>query len=239
MMNRALRKIRARDDLGVAEESAIRQAITDVREVRADQLIVREGVQLNRSTLLLDGLLCRFKDLHNGERQITEFHYPGDFADLHSFTLKRLDHNVMSLTKCCIASMAHDALERITEEFPHLTRIFWFMTNLDAAIHREWVLSLGRRSAIARLAHLFCEAHLRLEIVGLADDAGFDLGLTQADLSEALGLTAVHVNRTLKELREQGLALFRNGRVSLIDLPGLRSIAEFDPAYLYLEKWHR
>ena len=97
-------------------------------------------------------------------------------------------------------------------------------------------MSLGRRSAIARLAHLFCELHVRLDLVGLAEGLEYDLSLTQAEISECLGLTSVHVNRTLKELREGGLAEFRAGRVTILDLAGLRRVAEFDPAYLYLEK---
>ena len=130
----------------------------------------------------------------------------------------------------------HDRLKALTEEFPHLTRLYWFMTNLDAAIHREWVLSLGRRSALARVAHLFCELQVKLGIVGLADESGYALGLTQADLAECLGLTPVHVNRTLRQLREGGLVEFRGGRVAIGDLAGLRRAAEFDPAYLYLDR---
>ena len=129
----------------------------------------------------------------------------------------------------------HDRLRAVTDTHPHLTRLFWFMTNLDASIHREWVLSLGRRSALSRMAHLFCELAVRLGIVGLADETGYDLALTQTDLAECLGLTPVHVNRTLKQLRERGLVEFRGGRVAIQDRPGLERVAEFDPAYLYLE----
>ena len=132
------------------------------------------------STLLLDGLMCRYKDLRNGSRQISELHVSGDFVDLHSFTLKKLDHNIMALTPCRIAQVPHERLKAITEQFPHLTRVLWFSTNLDAAIHREWVLSLGRRTALARLAHLFCELHARLQIVGLTDGLDYKIGLTQS-----------------------------------------------------------
>jgi hypothetical protein len=116
------------------------------------------------------------------------------------------------------------------------SRGFWFATNLDACIHREWEVSLGRRTAIERTAHLLCELQARMLVVGLADDTGFALPLTQAELSECLGLTSVHVNRVLRELRERGLVEFRNARVTLLNLAGLQTIAEFDPAYLYLEK---
>ena len=142
----------------------------------------------------------------------------------------------MALTPCIVAAVPHTALQRITEEHPHLTRVYWFATNLDAAIHREWELSLGRRSAIARVAHLLCEMRVRLGLVGLAEELRYDLPLTQTDLAECLGLTAIHVNRTLKELRELDVVEFRGGRVEIRDLRALEKIAEFDPAYLYLKR---
>ena len=132
--------------------------------------------------------------------------------------------------------MPHRALNDITERHPHLARLYWFSTNLDAAVHREWMLSLGRRSALSKVAHLFCELHVRLGLVGLSDDAGYDLALTQIDLAECVGMTPVHVNRLLRDLREQGAVEFGKGRVTIGDLNLLRRIAEFDPAYLYLER---
>ena len=236
MIEKHLTKLRVRDHLSPAEESAIGGAVTEYRDYRAHLTFIEPYQDLQHSTLLLDGLMCRYKDLRNGQRQVTELHVAGDFADLHSFTLKRLDHSVATLTPCRVAIVPHENLRRITEQHPHLTRIYWFSTNLDAAIHREWQLSLGRRSALSRAAHLFCELQVRLGLVGLAEEDGYSLGLTQADLAECLGLTSVHVNRTLKELREQGLMEFRSFQVRIFDLAGLRRVAEFDPAYLYLER---
>jgi CRP-like cAMP-binding protein len=231
-----LLKLRARDDISAEEESALRAAMGEVREYPADRTFIRAGEELTVSTLVLDGLICRYKDLRDGQRQITELHVAGDFADLHSFTLKRLDHNIMALTPARAALFPHDRLREITERHPHLTRVLWFMTNLDAAIHREWVLSLGRRSALSRVAHLFCELHVRLGVVGLSDEAGYSLPLTQTDLAECVGLTPIHVNRTLKALRTRGLVEFRARRVYLKDMEGLKRVAEFDPSYLYLER---
>lgn len=236
MIERHLAKLRARDEISADEERAIRGAVTELREYSADKTFIRPGEELNHSTLLLDGLMCRYKDLRDGQRQITELHVAGDFADMHSFTLKRLDHHVMTLTPCRVAIVPHENMKAITEKHPHLTRVYWFATNLDAAIHREWELSLGRRSAISRLAHLFCELHVRLGIVGLIEGLEYDLDLTQMDLAECLGLTAVHINRMLKELREQGLVEFRGSRVIIGNLPALQKVAEFDPAFLYLER---
>lgn len=236
MIEAHLLKLRARDTLSPEEERAIRGVFAEVKDVPADKTIIRAGDELSFSVLLLDGILCRYKDLRDGSRQISELHVAGDFADLHGFTLKRLDHSILGLTRCRIALAPHDRLEAVTAEHPHLARLWWFTTNMDAAIHREWVLSLGRRSALSRTAHLFCELGVRLGLVGLADEAGYDLALTQADLAECLGLTPVHVNRTLKELRTRGLVEFRGGRVAIHDRAGLERVAEFDPAYLYLER---
>jgi CRP-like cAMP-binding protein len=236
MIERHLMKLRARDEISADEEHAIRAAVSEYRDYRADQTIIRRGEELTYSTLLLDGLLCRYKDLSQGERQITELHVPGDFADLHSFTLKRLDHNVKTMTPCKVAIVPHENHARITEQFPHLTRVYWLTTNIDAAIHREWELSLGRRAALPRIAHFFCELQVKLGLVGMADEAGYALDITQEELGECMGLTSVHVNRSLKELRERSLVEFRNRRVSTTDLAGLKAIAEFDPQYLYLER---
>jgi CRP-like cAMP-binding protein len=238
MIEKHLMRLRARDVVSAEEERAIRAAMLEPRDVAARTTIIRAGDLLKTSTLLLEGMMCRYKDLRNGERQITEVHVAGDFVDLHSFSLKRLDHYIMALTPCRIALVPHERLTRITEELPHLGRMYWFSTNLDAAIHREWEVSLGRRSALSKTAHLFCELHVRLGLVGLADDDGYDLKLTQIDIAECLGLTAVHVNRTLRDLREQGAVEFNKGRVTIRDMTKLRKIAEFDPAYLYLERQH-
>jgi len=236
MIEAHLMKLRARDELSAEEERAIRGAVAETKDFRADKTVIRADVELSSSMLLLDGIMCRYKDLRDGQRQITELHVAGDFADLHSFTLKRLDHNVLTLTPCRVAIIPHDRLTAITENHPHLTRLYWFGTNLDAAIHREWELSLGRRSASARVAHLFCELQIRLGLVGLTNDEGYNLDLTQTDLAECVGLTPVHVNRTLKVLREQDLVEFRGGRVTIRNRKGLEAAAEFNPNYLYLDR---
>jgi len=235
MIEKAILKLKARDNVSAAEECVLRDAIARCEDVAADRVVVRAGEELSFSVLLIDGLMCRYKDLRNGERQIMELHVPGDFLDLHSFLLKRLDHNVMALVPCRIAIAPHDRLVAITETHPHLARMLWLTTLIDAAIHREWLLSLGRRSAIARIAHFFCEMQARLGVVGLADAGGFALDITQTDLAECLGLTSVHVNRVLKKLRESGLAVFRDRRVDILDLAGLKRTAEFDPDYLQIE----
>jgi CRP-like cAMP-binding protein len=231
-----LLKLRARDLVGREEEDVLRASVSELQEHPAGRTIVRTGTTLSASTLLVEGIVCRFKDLADGQRQIMELHVGGDFVDLHGFLLKQLDHNVGAMTPVRVASVPHDALRGITETHPHLGRMLWFSTLLDAAIHREKILSIGRRSALARIAHIFCELLVRLRIVGLADDNGYALPLTQADLADSTGLTSVHVNRMLKKLRDENLLTFRGGEVAIGDWERLQRVAEFDPTYLHLER---
>src|SRR3546814_6967862 len=130
-------------------------------------------------------MVCRYKELNDVQRQILELHLSGDFVDLHSFPLKRLEHNIGSLTPVRIAIIPHERLKRITEEHPHLARMLWFSTLLDAAINREWILSIGRRSALARVAHLLSELHVRMGIIGLVHDRRYPLPLTPTDPADA------------------------------------------------------
>jgi CRP-like cAMP-binding protein len=236
MISVHLKKLRRRIDLSPEEERAIRGAVVETRNVRADQILVRTGEQLSSSTVLLDGWLARSKDLPGGERQVTELHVAGDFADLHGFTLKRLDHDVMSLSDCVVGVVPHERLQEITESFPRLGRVYWFSSNVDAAITRELALSLGQRSALSRMAHLFCELHVRLNMVGRARSDGYEFPLTQRELAECLGLTVVHANRTIQELRRRGLVEVANKQVTILNRPGLEGVAEFDPTYLYLDR---
>lgn len=235
MIETHLKKLRKRDDISAAEEAAIRAAIGEVRDVPGDKVLVRRGQEIGESLLLLDGWIARTRDLSDGQRQITELHVAGDFPDMHGFTLKTLDHNIVSLTRCRVAAIAHERLRALFERFPHLARVYWLMTNIDAAIHREWTVSLGRRTAIGRMAHLFCELQARLEVSDLTGGASFEFPLTQQELSECLGITAVHVNRTLQELRRRGLIVLESRRLTILNRESLARLGEFDPLYLNLD----
>ena len=231
-----LKKLRRRIELSPEEEKAIRGVVAETRRIGADQILIRGGEELTSSVLLLDGWLARSKDLAGGERQVPELHVAGDFADLHGFTLKRLDHDILTLSDCIIGIVPHDRLQRITEQYPRVARLYWFSTNVDAAITRELALSLGQRSAISRMAHLFCELHVRLDAVGRARPDGYEFPLTQRELSECLGLTVVHANRTIQELRRRGLIELESRQLTILDRRGLEGVAEFDPSYLYLDR---
>ena len=236
MISVHLKALRKRTEISPEEERAIRNAVAETRRFPADEIAVHSGVELNSSLMLIDGWMARSKDLQSGERQVTELHIAGDFADLHGLTLKCLDHDVVTLTECTVAVVPHERLRELIERYPHLGRVYWLSTNIDAAIHREWALSLGQRSAISRMAQLFCELHARLELVGRTNGDSYELPLTQRELAECLGLTVVHANRTLQELRRRGLVEFENRQLTVLDQRGLEGVAEFDPAYLYLDR---
>ncbi|MBU3078798.1 Crp/Fnr family transcriptional regulator [Sphingomonas sp. XMGL2] len=234
MIVNLLNKLARRDMLDEHERAVLMAAPAGTKQFGPRRNIVRQGEPLTQSMLLLDGFVCRYIDLADGKRQILEFHMPGDFIDLQGFLLKSLEHNMASVSPVTVALVPHTTLRHITENEPHLTRLLWFTTLIDAAIHRQWIVSNGRRSAIARVAHLMCELDTRLDVAGLSDGNSFFLPFTQADIADATGLTSIHVNRMLRVLRDDGVMTFRDGRVTITNRPALADIAEFDPAYLYL-----
>jgi len=227
--------IERRDALSQEEREVLASTISSIRAVPAGTVLVRAHQTINESTLLLEGFVARQYDQPTGQREITALHLPGDFLDLHSLTLKELDHDVVALTPARVASAPHECLRRVTETHPHLTRLLWFLTTVDAAMHRQWIAVLGQAAA-GRVAHLLCELQARLALVGLANEHEYALPLTQMDLADMTGLTSVHVNRTLRKLRESNLADVRGGQVKIPDIHALRGFAEFDPAYLYMRR---
>jgi CRP-like cAMP-binding protein len=236
MITAHLKKLRLRTSISPDEERVIRGLVSETKRFAPDTVLVRTGQQLQVSMLALDGWLFRSKDLPTGERQVLEIHLPGDFADLHGFTLKQLDHDIITVTETIIGFVPHERLTELTNAHPHLTRVYWLSTNIDAAVTREMALSLGQRSALSRMAHLFCELRARLAIIGRTNGASFEFPLTQRELAECLGLTVVHVNRTLQELRRMGLVETANRRLTILDLERLEAVADFDPGYLQLHR---
>lgn len=178
--------------------------------------------------------MTRHVDAPDGKRHLVAVHVPGDFVDLHAYALKKLDHDVGALTAVKVAIFPHAALERVQALDDRLTRRLWFMTLLDAAMHRHWIFRLASLNATERVAHFLCEMNARLLAIGASDGARFTLPMTQSDLGEVCGLTNVHVSRVLRDLRDAGLCQLRSSRVHLVDLKGLVARARFDPEYLYL-----
>ena len=184
------------------DRDAVNRLPVHIAELKADQDVVREGDRPSRSCLILGGLACWSKVTGTGRRQILSFQIPGDLPDLHSLHLTKLDSTLTTLTPSRVAFIQHEALRDVCVRRPNLANAFWRMTLIDAAIFREWVANVGSRQAYSRVAHLLCELVLRMEVVGLSKDRSFELAVTQTELADATGLSAVHVNRTLKMLRK-------------------------------------
>lgn len=234
MTNPLIEKLTRRDIVSDSELAALAEVLDPPRKVDAHVDIVLEHAYTEHSILLLEGFTARYSTLADGRRQITEINVAGDFVDLHSLLMKQMDHGVVTLCPCVIAHAPHSRLRRLTEEHAHLTRLLWLDTIVDAAIHRQWLVAMGRRSGLGHLAHLVCELFTRLSAVGLTEGQTFNLPLTQTVLSDALGLSTVHVNRLIAELRREGLVRWSNPQVEILDWPRLSQIAEFDPTYLRL-----
>jgi CRP-like cAMP-binding protein len=233
------KRIEQRDDLKDDERHALIDAAGEVRVFNDGDDLVRDGDRPTTSTLLTSGLAARYKLMEQGERQITAFHVAGDFIDLHSFLLKQMDHGVRAMSDCTVVLFPHEALKHITEQYPHLTRMLWLLTLLDSAIHRQWLAAKGQLSARGHMAHLLCEQLVRARTVGIADGESFMFPITQTDLGDAMGISTVHVNRTLQELRSMGLVEWQNNRVQVLDEERLRRVGQFDDEYLHLEKLPR
>ena len=228
------RKIRLRDELGIEEQRAIAAAADRRVRFGAGEDLVQEGSRPTHSMLVAEGFTCRYRLVAEGERQLTAIHLPGDFVDLHSFLLKEMDHSVGALTDCTIITFPHERLVKVTERFPHLTRLLWLLTLLDGSIHREWLIGMGRLSAPQRTAHLMCELYTRLEVLGLAAGHRFNLPVTQAAVADAVGISTVHINRVLQEMRQRNLISWDGGFVEILDWDALAEAGEFDDLYLHL-----
>jgi CRP-like cAMP-binding protein len=215
------------------QEKDLLESLFERTERLPDHAVVLErGSAPERSTLLIEGFVARVIR-ENGKRHIVGFQVPGDFVDLHAFALKRLDHDIIALGPVRVAYASHARLRQVTEQSPRLTRMFWFSTLLDSAIHREWILRLEQLKADNRVAHLIAEFWHRLNFVDLAEPAGFGLPLTQIDLADACGTTTIHINRVIRKLREAGLLQLVRGRVVIPDRAELERYGAFTPDYLY------
>jgi CRP-like cAMP-binding protein len=184
--------------------------------------------------LVLEGFACRYKLMPDGRRHIFAFMLPGDFCDLNIFILKAMDHNIGTLTRCVIADIPRKRILEMVER-PQLARALWWATLVDEATLREWLVNLGQRGAEQRIAHLLCEIHLRLQVIGLAGASSFKLPLSQEVIADTTGLSNVHANRMLVKLREEGLIEIEGRSIDLLDIKRIRAMCDFDPNYLHLD----
>jgi CRP-like cAMP-binding protein len=230
-----VKRLASRSVLTEEEVSTLLSLQGRIKEVASHVDFVRLGEHVDHVCLVADGLVGRFGQNGDGHRQITCLHIPGDMADLPSVVSPKAGWGLVALTKTTILRLPHAELRRVAAEHPGIAEAFWRDCVADGSIFSEWVVNVGRRDAISRLAHLFCEIGIRREQAGQGDRVAFPLPITQADLGDATGLTSVHVNRTLKALREQSIVELRSGTVLVHDWDRLVSTADFDAGFMLLD----
>jgi CRP-like cAMP-binding protein len=233
--NPMIRRIESVFTLADDERQALQKLPMQIMAIKADQDIVREGDRPSRSCLILSGFACTYKVTAQGKRQIVSFNLPGDIPDLHSLHLRVLDNSIGTISPCSVGFITHEALRDICNRYPRIAAALWRNTLIDAAIFREWVLNVGRREAYNRMAHVLCELLVRLRAVGLVKDDACDLPITQGEFADSIGVTPVHVNRVLQQLRAERLIEMKGDRLKILDWDQLKEVGEFDPTYLHLE----
>jgi CRP-like cAMP-binding protein len=241
MPRHLLAKLEQFTRLSAADKQALERAASGkVRQVGPREDVIREGERPRDVNLVLKGWACRYKVLEDGRKQITAFLIPGDICDLRMFILREMDHSVGALTPLVVAEISADTLLNLTDGHSRIGRALWWNSLVEEAIAREWVTNLGQRNALERVAHVLCELYLRLEAVGLtglqAGASSFELPLTQEQLADATGISAVHINRTLQQMRDAGLVAWKGRTVTVPDLDALKSAALFNPNYLHLSR---
>jgi CRP-like cAMP-binding protein len=232
-LNLLTRKLEGYVHLDDGDRSYLDEIVKPVRRVAAHTDIIKEGDAPSDVRLILRGFACRNKVTPDGDRQIMAYLLPGDFCDVHVAILKQMDHSITTLSECDVVEIPLDVIEAMTTR-PNLARALWWATLVDEATLREWLVNLGTRDARQKVAHLFCELLVRLRVVGLADGGEFKLPITQQDLADTVGLSAVHVNRVLQGMRANGLVEFESKVLTILDFDAMVAISNFNPNYLHL-----
>jgi CRP-like cAMP-binding protein len=234
MTHPLIRKLANFTQLTDAECQALLDAIGPAQHFGPREDIVPQGSPADGVNLVLQGIACRYKLLPDGRRQILAYMVPGDTCDLCAFVLRRLDHGIASLAPVSVAVIPQEQLAELTRIHPNIKRGLWWAALVEEATTREWLVNVGQRTAYERLAHLLCEMFVRLRAIALADGDRCELPLTQAELADTLGLSTVHVNRTLQDLRRAGFITLRGKNLVVHDFPALQRAAMFNPGYLDL-----
>ncbi len=206
-----------------------------VRVLAPSAYLLREGQIPERCAFIIDGFAYRQKLTTDGEREIVSILVPGDWMDVQNIFLNESDHDVQALTSLTVAEVPIPAMREMVFEHPGIGRALWITTLVEASIHREWLLNIGRRSARVRLAHLICEFSVRLS-GDMTNIKTYELPMTQEQLGDALGLTPVHVNRVLKALESEGLIERQKRLIAIIDWQRLSTVGEFNSRYLHLDQ---
>lgn len=231
-----VRKLETSSPLPFEEREQLLRLPLTLKRFEGGQDIVSEGERTKQCCLVSEGLVCRYKIVGDGQRQILSLHLPGDIPDIHSLLVEQMDHNLGTLTPATVGFIPHEAVKALTRSYYRIAEAFWRETLVEASIYREWMVGIGRRSAPSRIAHLFCEFITKMTAIGLSDGVTCELPLTQSEIADALGLSTVHMNKKLREIRQAGLVRVRSSRLTILDWNGLCELAEFDPNYLHLRR---
>jgi CRP-like cAMP-binding protein len=230
-----LRKLDRFVRLDDAERDALCSLTTDLRKCEPQENLALQGQRPEGIVLVLSGFAIRYKLLTDGRRQIVGFCLPGDLCDIRVGLVREMDHSIAALSPLLAGVILASDVHAVMEAHPRLARGLWWTSFVEESIAREWIVNVGYRSAFERLAHLFCELYFRLEAVGLAREMTCELPIRQSELADTLALSAVHVNRTLMELRRSGMMSLTNRRLVIHDMPRLKAAAGFEPGYLHLD----
>jgi CRP-like cAMP-binding protein len=233
MGNRFVDKLSALADLTPDDVAALKAATSFERAYAARKDLIREGDEPGPVFVMLEGWACRYKILPSGTRQIMAFLMPGDSCDLNVSILAEMDHSIQTLSPARVATISRVEMQSMMHEHPGIARAMYTAQLIDEGVMRAWIVSMGRRSSIERVAHLMCELYLRARGGTLSSDAEIALPLSQVVLADALGMTSVHINRILKELRLSGAMELRRGSLSILDPVKLVQAAGFDENYLH------
>jgi CRP-like cAMP-binding protein len=233
MANPFVQKLSGLAELTADDAAALESATARPRRYVARQDLIREGDEPGPMFVVLEGWVCRYKVLPSGTRQIMAFLLPGDACDLHIKLLAEMDHSIQAITPALVATVSKAEMQAMMVAHPNIASAMYSAQLVDEGIMRAWIVSMGRRSSTERVAHLICELYLRARSIGLADHEEFALPLSQVVLADALGMTAVHINRVLKELRLAGAMALKRGSVAILDPVKLIQIAGFDENYLH------
>ncbi|WP_420138862.1 Crp/Fnr family transcriptional regulator, partial [Sphingomonas sp.] len=229
-----LDKVTARSDLGPEEREALLSLPATPRRIDAHREIVHLGEHVEHACLVAEGYVARFAQMEDGRRQNVSLHIPGDMVDLYSLTLPAVPTPLAALTATTVFQVPHAVLRELAFRYPQIAAAFWRECVVDGNIIKQWLVSVGRRDARGRLAHLLCEMAVRSERIGRFASGRYPFPITQEQIADALGLTPVHVNRTLQAMRAEGLIQIANRDVAILDWDALVSAGEFDPTYLHL-----
>lgn len=219
-----------------ADRRAIETLCWNTRRVAAQRDIVSEGSRPVGVHVILEGWACRYKTLRDGGRHIPALLIPGDFCDLQAAMLDRMDHGIAAITPVKVACVSHAQFAAFAVARPNLVVALHWATLVDLAVLRAWMVGLSGRSALGRVAHLICELRDRSDNVGIGDRDHFPFPLTQVELADATGQTAVHANRVVSQLRSSGLADIRGGAATIVDQTALETAADYDSSYLHLHQ---